>query len=172
MAPAPTPGSVVRPGSRCSRLAALIVADTGNALVRLIAATSRFEFRAPPIPGINPPFDRETFGRQPLLWPVAPMDGPHEIAGTMGEARGTDAERLHAGVELHIDEGTPVFATRAGVVSSPVSTGEFGSLNEWLRVGPMTYVHIKSGRDRAGRLSRQIASLRRMTMAECWLECA
>ncbi len=128
----------------------LIVADTGNALVRLIAATSRFEFRAPPIPGINPRFDRETFGRQPLLWPVAPMDGPHEIAGTMGEARGTDAERLHAGIDVRIDEGTPVFATRAGVVSSPVSTGEFGSLNEWLRVGPMTYVHIKSGRDRAG----------------------
>ena len=128
----------------------LIVADTGNALVRLISATSRLEFRAPPMPGINPRFDREGFGRQPLLWPVAPMEGPHEIAGTMGEARGTDAERLHAGIDVRIDEGTPVFATRAGVVSSPMSTGEFGSLNEWLRIGPMTYVHIKSGRDRAG----------------------
>ena len=128
----------------------LIVADTGNALVRLISAASRFEFRAPPIPGINPRFDQEAFGRQPLLWPIAPMEGPHEIAGTMGEARGTDAERLHAGIDVRIDEGTPVFATRAGVVSSPVSTGEFGSLNEWLRVGSMTYVHIRVGRDRAG----------------------
>jgi hypothetical protein len=42
-------------------------------------------------------------------------------------------------------------AVRDGVVSSPVATGEFGSLNEWLRIGPVTYVHIRAGRARRGR---------------------
>ena len=126
----------------------LVVADTGNALIRLVAAASHLDFRPPPVPSIRPRFDVESFGRQPLLWPVAPMEGPHEIAGTMGEARGTDAERLHAGVDVRIEEGTRVLAVRAGVVSSPISTGEFGSLNEWLRIGPVTYVHIRAGRSR------------------------
>ncbi len=125
----------------------LIVADTGNALIRLVAAAAKFEFRPPPPPGIHPHFDAVSFAVQPLLWPVAPMEGPHEIAGTMGEARGSDSERLHAGVDVRIDEGTPVLAIRPGVVSSPVSTGEFGSLNEWLRIGPMTYVHLRAGRE-------------------------
>ena len=44
----------------------------------------------------------------------------------MGEARGTDAERLHSGVDVRIEDGTPVLATRPGMVSSPVSTGESG----------------------------------------------
>ena len=126
----------------------LVVADTGNGLIRLVAAVSQLEFRTPPRPGIDPKFDAESFGRQPLLWPVPPMEGPHEIAGTMGEARGSGAERLHAGVDVRIEDGTPVLAVRAGVVSSPISAGEFGSLNEWLRIGPITYVHIRAGRDR------------------------
>jgi sugar lactone lactonase YvrE len=125
----------------------LIVADSGNAVIRLVAAAATFEFRPPPPPGISPHFDTASFAVQPLLWPVAPMEGPHEIAGTMGEARGTDAERLHAGVDVRIDEGTPVLATRPGVVASPLSTGEFGSLNEWLRIGPVTYVHLRAGRE-------------------------
>ena len=32
------------------------------------------------------------------------------------------------------------------VVTRPVATGEFGSLNEWLRIGPLAYVHIRAGR--------------------------
>jgi sugar lactone lactonase YvrE len=125
----------------------LIVADSGNAVFRLVAAAATFELRPPPPPGIRPHFDVASFSLQPLLWPVSPMEGPHEIAGTMGEARGSDAERLHAGVDVRIDEGTPVLATRPGVVSSPLSAGEFGSLNEWIRIGPITYVHLRAGRE-------------------------
>ena len=53
------------------------------------------------------------------------MDGPHEIAGTIGEARGAaGSERFHAGVDVRIDEGTAVRAVRDGTVMSPVSTGD------------------------------------------------
>lgn len=130
----------------------LVVADAGNALVRTVSALSRLDFRVPPPPLIAPAFDADAFARHPLLWPVAPMEGPHEIAGTIGEARGGEgSERFHAGIDVRLDEGTPVLAVRDGTVSAPISNGAFESLNEWLRIGPVTYVHIRAGRERRGR---------------------
>lgn len=129
----------------------LFVADAGNALVRQVAARGQFAFRRRPLPpGIAPAFDADSFRRFPLLWPVAPMEGPHEIAGTMGEARGGDAERFHAGIDVREDRGTPVRAVRDGLVLDPVSTGDFDSLNEWLRIGPLTYIHVRAGRTESG----------------------
>ena len=72
----------------------LIVADAGNALLRLVAARSQVELRPPPSPRIAPRFDAEAFAFQPLLWPLDPMQGPHEIAGTLGEARGGEGRAL------------------------------------------------------------------------------
>ena len=127
----------------------LIVADAGNALVRTITAVSRSRAALPWSPLAAPRFDEDAFARTPLLWPVSPMEGPHEIAGTIGEARGgTGGERFHAGIDVRIEEGTPVRAARDGTVLSPVSTGEFGTLSEWLRIGPLTYVHVRAGRNR------------------------
>jgi hypothetical protein len=126
----------------------LIVADTGNGLIRLVAAPARLELRPPVSPRVNPQFDANAFDFQPLLWPVFPFEGPHEIAGTLGEARGGDAERFHAGIDVRIDDGVLVHAVRDGVVSSPVASGAFDSLNEHLRIGPLNYVHIRAGRTR------------------------
>ena len=127
----------------------LIVADAGNATVRTIAALSRRDLRPPSSPLIAPDFDAVSFGLRPLLWPVAPMEGPFEIAGTLGEARGGEgSERFHAGIDIRVADGTLVHAVRDGIVASPVSTGEYGTLNEWLRIGPLTYVHIRAGRAR------------------------
>jgi sugar lactone lactonase YvrE len=131
----------------------LVVADAGNSLLRLVGAASRLERRLPASPLIAPRFDVESFARQPLLWPVAPMEGPHEVAGTMGEARGgTGEERFHAGIDVRVDESTRVVAVRDGTVTSPLATGAFGTLNEWLRIGPLTYVHIRAGRTRTGEM--------------------
>ena len=41
-------------------------------------------------------------------------------------------------------------AVRDGTVISPVSTGDFGTLNEWLRLGSVSYVHVRAGRERKG----------------------
>ena len=126
----------------------LVVADTGNALVRIVAAVARAPLLPPAIAHVQPRFDVEAFGEHLLLWPAAPMDAPHEIAGTLGEARGTEgAERFHAGIDVREDEGTPVLAVRSGWISSPLAAHDFGSLNESLRVGAVAYVHIRAGRD-------------------------
>ena len=127
----------------------LLVSDAGNAVVRTIVAVSRSRAQLPRSPLIVPHFDEETFARTPLLWPVSPMEGPHEIAGTIGEARGgPGGERFHAGIDVRIGDGTIVRAARDGSIASPISTGDFGTLNEWLRIGPLTYVHVRAGRER------------------------
>lgn len=127
----------------------LIVVDAENALVRLVAARSQLELRPPASPFIAPRFDPEAFDAQPLFWPVAPMDGPHEIAGTLGEARGgAGTERFHAGIDIRVEEGSPVRAVRPAIVFSPMTTFDFGSLNESVRLGQLAYVHLRVGRGR------------------------
>ena len=101
----------------------------------------------PPRPRTAPSFDVEAFARTPLLWPVSPLDGPHEVAGTFGEVRGeAGQERFHAGLDVRENQGTPVRAVRDGIVASPIATTAFETLNESLRIGPLTYVHIRAGR--------------------------
>jgi len=128
----------------------LVVTDAGNGAVRMVAARSRLPLLIPPSPLFHPKFDRDAFARTPLLWPITPMDGPYEVAGTMGEARGIEgAERFHAGIDVRIEAGTLVRAVRDGTVTSPIATGDFGSLNEWLRIGSISYVHVRAGRTRS-----------------------
>ena len=146
----PSAIAVTKPGR-------LVVADAGNALLRLVASAAQLEVRLPASPLIDPRFDAVRFGRIPLLWPVAPFEGPHEVAGTMGEARGGNAERFHAGVDVRIAAGTPVRAVRDGVVNSPVASGGFGTLSEYVRIGDVTYMHVRaarSGRDDVFDLTR------------------
>jgi hypothetical protein len=133
----------------------LAVADTGNGLVRLVAAPWLAPFGPPASPRIAPRFDAEGFGWLPLLWPVHPMAALHEVAGTFGEARGDPGgegrERFHAGIDVREPEGTPVVAVRAGAALHPVSAGAFGSINEWASLGPVGYLHLRVGRDRRDR---------------------
>jgi hypothetical protein len=133
----------------------LVVADTGNALVRQLAAPSGETAVPPASPLLVPRFELEAFSWQPMLWPLEPLEGPFEIAGTLGEARGAGAERFHSGLDVRADQGTRVVALREGVVETAVATGGFGTLNEWLRIGPVTYVHLRVGRSARGELFDQ-----------------
>ena len=133
----------------------LVVADTGNSLIRTVVAVGRQEIVPPASPLLQPAFEPETFAWQPMLWPLEPLEGPFEIAGTLGEARGADAERFHSGIDVRADQGTRVVAIRQGTVLTPVATGAFGTLNEWVRIGPVTYVHLRVGRGLRGEVFDQ-----------------
>jgi sugar lactone lactonase YvrE len=137
----PSGVALVRPG-------VLVVADAANALVRVVAATSQRRLQPPTSPAIRPRFDADAFRRVTLLWPVAPFTDPYEIAGSFGEVRGTRGERFHVGVDIRVEQGTPVYAVRGGIVSSPISNNGVGALDEWLRIGDLTYVHVRAGRTR------------------------
>jgi sugar lactone lactonase YvrE len=129
----------------------LVVCDSRNALVRVVAAPARLGLLPPAPTSVAPAFDAEAFRELPLFWPLAPMDGPFEITGTLGELRGGEGgERFHAGLDIHASEGTPVLAVRDGTVSGPAAASEFGTLNESVRIGALTYVHVRVGRDRSG----------------------
>ncbi|HEX6975996.1 MAG TPA: hypothetical protein VF147_16430 [Vicinamibacterales bacterium] len=130
----------------------LIVTDRRNALVRLVGARTELPLRPPASPSIHPAFDFDAFTLAPFPWPFVPREGPFEITGTFGEPRGSNAERLHAGLDVHSPEGTPVLAVRDGVVSDPVATADFGSITEWVRIGPLTYIHLRVGRLRDSRV--------------------
>ena len=131
----------------------LLVADTGNGLVRVLDLPMRLQAWPPTPPGLRTGFDAPGFARVPLVWPLDPQDGPHEIAGTMGEARGNPGgdgrERFHAGVDVRADDGTLVRAVRDASVTSVLATGLTGTLSEYVTVGPLTYVHVRAGRDRS-----------------------
>ena len=129
----------------------LVVADPRNAQLRLVTAIGQGDLRTPVPPSVRPAFDVDRFAEQPLLWPADPMEGPHEITGTMGEARGREtAGRFHAGLDVQAFEGSDARAVRTGTVAHPASVADVGTLNESLRIGPVTYVHLRIGRERNG----------------------
>jgi len=130
----------------------LVVADSGNAMVRSVEARALLARRAPLWPG-KPRFDVEMFVLRPLLWPLDPLYGPFEVAGTLGEARGEEAGRFHVGVDMRAEQGSAVLAVREGVVQAALAVSGFGTLNESIRVGPLAYVHVRAGRDRQGRVT-------------------
>jgi DNA-binding beta-propeller fold protein YncE len=142
---APT-GLAIRPDG------AIVVADAGNRMIRLLDLPAPAVAMRPAPPGLTTGFDLSRFSALPLIWPLDPQGGPHEVAGTFGEARGnpggTGHDRFHAGVDVHGEDGELVLAVRDGKVDQPIPTGGFGSLNEYLAIGPITYVHMRAGRDR------------------------
>ena len=133
----------------------LYVADSGNYLVRKLDQT--VVSSAATITDQRPRLTNETLGEQSLLWPVEPQDRPHEVVATMGEVRGsfdsTDSRHhLHSGLDVFGPYGEIVKAVRSEKVTSPLANWAFGSINEGVRVGVVSYIHIHVGRDKEAKM--------------------
>lgn len=133
----------------------LYVADSGNYLVRkLDQETSE---SAATIDDPRPRLTNETLGQQSLLWPLDPQDRPHEVVATIGEVRGsfdtTDSRHhLHSGLDVFGAYGDVVKAVRSEKVTSPLANWAFGAINEGVRVGVVSYIHIHVGRDKDAKM--------------------
>lgn len=152
----------------------LYVADEGNYLVRQLAQTPTAATATTPTvttattptattgstPTVTtatssdplPRLTNETLGQQSLIWPLDPQDRPHEVIATLGEVRGsfdsTDSRHhLHSGLDVFGAYGDRVRAVRSEKVTSPLPNWAFGSLNEGLRVGVISYIHMLVGRN-------------------------
>jgi sugar lactone lactonase YvrE len=141
-------------GIAARRDGSLVVAD-GEALQVFALAPPRPGAPAPqPIAPPAPP--------APLLpssaampWPVSPQMAPHEVVGVMGEVRGSyggeSRDHFHAGLDVRADIGTRVLAILPATVSDPYPNWAFGELGEGMSVGPLSYIHMRVGRDSAGK---------------------
>ena len=146
-------GIAISPHS--DRPAELYVADSGNYLVRKLDQTvaSATATTLDPLPRLT----TETLGQQTLLWPLDPQQSPHEVVATIGEVRGsfdsTDSRHhLHSGLDVFGAYGDVVRAVRSEKVTSPIPNWGFGSLNEGMRVGVVSYIHMHVGRDKDGKM--------------------
>ena len=129
----------------------LVVADSGNYVVRKLEPAPSVAVPAPNNP--RPKLTNETLRQDALIWPIAPQDRPHEVVATMGEVRGsfdTDDSRhhLHSGLDVFGPYGETVRAVYSEKVTSPLPNWAFDSINEGMRVGVVSYIHMHVGRDK------------------------
>jgi DNA-binding beta-propeller fold protein YncE len=133
----------------------LRIADSDNYLVRRVTRPDRparlGDIDLTPVPALNV----STLRLTSFPWPLDPQDRRHEVAATLGEARGSPGgdgrERLHTGVDVRGPAGAIVRAVRDEKVQRPVAATGFSGLNESLRVGVVSYVHVRVGRTPRGR---------------------
>jgi sugar lactone lactonase YvrE len=142
------------------RTGALYVTDEANYLVRRLdqpttpaqntvaAATTQLEL---------PRLTNETLNQQFLIWPIDPQDRPHEVVATLGEVRGsfdsTDSRHhLHSGLDVFGPYDSIVRAIRSEKVTSPLPNWGFASLNEGMRAGLISYIHMHVGRDKDAKM--------------------
>ena len=136
-------------GIGVARDGSLVVAD---------ANAHRLHRLAPPRAGeaapvlARPPLQRRT---EPMPWPLGPQDTVHEVVGVMGEVRGTyggdSRDHFHAGLDVRGDVGATVLAILPAKVTDPYANWGFNSLGEGMSVGPLSYIHMRVGRDPQGR---------------------
>ena len=123
---------------------AVYVADQAHHSVHQLAATASAPTAAPAAG------KADAVKPTNALWPVAPQNGWHEVVGTMGEVRGNfegkSRDHFHAGLDVRADVGDTVLAVTGGKVAQPVANWGFGKLSEGIRIGPVSYIHMRVGR--------------------------
>jgi DNA-binding beta-propeller fold protein YncE len=139
------------------RTGALYVADSANYLVQKLDPKAPETTATASLVRQEPVLTNETLGLQSLIWPVDPQNSPHEVVATIGEVRGSfDSEdsrhHLHSGLDVFGAYGSTVRAVRSEKVTSPLPNWAFGSINEGIRVGVISYIHIHVGRDKDGKM--------------------
>lgn len=151
----PTGIAVVR------RTGELYVTDSANYLVRKLdhaanaepTAAAAAETQVGPLPRLS----NEVLNQQSLIWPIDPQDRPHEVVATLGEVRGSfdsddSRHHLHSGLDVFGAYGTIVRAIHSEKVTNPLPNWGFGSLNEGMRVGLFSYIHMHVGRDKDAKM--------------------
>ncbi|SDE15331.1 Sugar lactone lactonase YvrE [Massilia sp. PDC64] len=135
-------------GIAVKRDGALVVAD-GQAQQMFVLA--------PPQPGTPAPQARPQVlpAVASMPWPVGPQTEPHEVVGVLGEVRGSydgeNRDHFHAGLDIRADVGARVLAVLPATVSDPYPNWAFGQLGEGMSIGPLSYIHMRVGRDAAGK---------------------
>jgi len=131
----------------------LIVADTGNRLVRALLreGDSRgVELTRESVEAMRP--KASDFRKQaPPRWPYDPPERPREIAATFGEVRGEVGEGreawFHNGLDIPGAYGETARLVRSEKILRPLAVDDVGGVRERIRFPTMGYIHLRIGRD-------------------------
>lgn len=135
----------------------VVIADTGNAALRIIDAGAANAKAAPePVDRRRRTAPDEFRTRAAGRWPYDPPEARRDIAGTLGEIRGLVVDQtsrvwFHNGLDIAGAYGERARFIRDEIVSDPLSTENFGTLRELIRLPTVGYIHIRLGRDADGR---------------------
>ncbi|MEW6126876.1 MAG: NHL repeat-containing protein [Acidobacteriota bacterium] len=151
----------------------LFVADSNNFLIRKVApgtnnsiAQNSDRADAPFIqPAINneangnsqqietaiPRIDKEVLNiASPFPYPLSPQSEWHEFAGVVGEVRGwfngEARDHFHSGLDVVGKMGDNCLSVMDEKVTAPIANWGFNDTGEGLRVGLISYIHIRIGR--------------------------
>lgn len=130
----------------------LFVADAENQIVRVLSGENLGAIITPEqIKKLR--YSPEEFrSLQPPRWTYDPPDARRDVAGTLGEIRGTIAEGknawFHNGLDIAGNYGETARFVRAEKVLRPLAVENFGGLRELIRMPTIGYIHIRLGRDK------------------------
>src|SRR5581483_4947440 len=139
-------------GIAVDRRGDLYVSDSNNYLIRKLShSEDQKNVVKAETQEVLPRLTPENLQITRFPWPVAPQREWHEVAGTMGEVRGSfdgeSRDHFHSGMDVQGNMGTPVLSVYDEKVVSPLASFGLEGLNEGFRVGMMTYVHLRVGRN-------------------------
>lgn len=138
----------------------LIIADTGNRLVRAVVGEKRErgkKLTEEAALALYPTAaEMRHSGAQPR-WPYDPATRPREIAATFGEIRGeitadNKVAYFHNGLDIPGAYGEIARAVRTERILLPLSVEDTGTTRERIRFPQLGYIHLRVGRDQSDRV--------------------
>lgn len=142
-----------RPSGLAFLGATLLIADSDNGVIRSLHGASPGTETSGIIKPEPEPIKADEFrALAPARWPYDPPLAKRDIAGTLGEIRGSLKDdnsrvRFHNGLDIAGGYGETAFFVRDEKVLDPFAADNFGTLRELLRMPTMGYIHIRLGRD-------------------------
>lgn len=135
-------------GIAVARDRSLLIADSENGLVRQVG--SIVESGATDGEPLRLTAD-EFRSLAPGRWPYDPPNVTRDIAGTLGEIRGTMTDSrqnvwFHNGLDIAGNYGETARFIRAETVLDPAAVDNFETLRELIRMPTLGYIHIRIGR--------------------------
>jgi sugar lactone lactonase YvrE len=139
----------------------LIIADTGNRLVRVLIGEKRErgkKLTEEALLALYPTAaEMRRSSEAEARWPYDPATRPREIAATFGEVRGeitaTNREAyFHNGLDIPGAYGEIARAVREERVLLPLAVEDVGTTRERIRFPQLGYIHLRVGRDQSDRV--------------------
>lgn len=144
-------------GVGISPAGALLIADSGNQLVRALVRegdAQGMELTLEKIEALRTKASAFRAQGEPR-WPYNPPDSPREIAATFGEIRGEIKEGedawFHNGLDVPGAYGETARIVRSEKILRPLSVEGVGGTRERIRFPTLGYIHLRIGRDKEDR---------------------